>query len=106
MCAEHKNEEAIFKAAIKLEPKAERDIYLKQACGDDAELWRLINMSLKTNNIYQKGFYIPRGLLLSRPAGSQPVPAGRVRQRPRCRIQTRLWMQVGILWMSIEEVSI
>lgn len=56
MCAEHENEEAIFKAAIKLESKAERDIYLKQACGDDAELLARIGILLKGH--YEAGDFL------------------------------------------------
>ena len=56
MCAEHENEEAIFKAVIKLESKAERDIYLKQACGDDAELLARIGILLKGH--YEAGDFL------------------------------------------------
>ncbi len=56
MCAEHRDEEAIFKAAIKLESKAERDIYLKQACGDDAELLARIGILLKGH--YEAGDFL------------------------------------------------
>jgi len=56
MCAEHKDEEAIFKAAIKLESQAERDIYLKGACGDNTELLARIGVLLKGH--YEAGVFL------------------------------------------------
>jgi len=38
MCADHRDEEAIFYAALELKSAAERKAYLKQACGDDVDL--------------------------------------------------------------------
>jgi hypothetical protein len=38
MYPEHKDEEAIFKAVIKMESSTERKAYLKRACGSDTEL--------------------------------------------------------------------
>ena len=50
MSAEPKDEEAIFKAAIKLKTRAERDAYLKSACGNDAELLSRLEVLLKAHD--------------------------------------------------------
>ena len=47
MCSEHKDEEAIFKAAVKIEAQAERDIYLERVCGNNPELLARIGILLK-----------------------------------------------------------
>ena len=49
MSAESKDEEAIFKAAIKLQSSAEREAYLKEACGDDAGLRNRLKILLKAH---------------------------------------------------------
>ncbi|MHC4676327.1 MAG: serine/threonine-protein kinase, partial [Planctomycetota bacterium] len=50
MLDKHKNEEAIFKAAIKLKTSAERIAYIKELCGDDSELLARISSLLKVHN--------------------------------------------------------
>ena len=50
MSAERKDEEAIFKAAIKLKTPAERDAYLKGACGNNAELLSRLEVLLKAHD--------------------------------------------------------
>ena len=50
MMDKKKNEEAIFKAAIKLKTSAERMAYVKDACGDDSELLARITSLLKVHN--------------------------------------------------------
>jgi len=46
---EHKNEEAIFNAAIKIESPAERAAFVKSACGDDATLLARVEALLKVH---------------------------------------------------------
>ncbi|MHC4497531.1 MAG: protein kinase domain-containing protein [Planctomycetota bacterium] len=50
MAAEHKDEEAIFKAAFKLKSPTERIAYLKRACGNDAGLLARVEGLLKAYN--------------------------------------------------------
>jgi serine/threonine protein kinase/Flp pilus assembly protein TadD len=50
MSDKHKNEEAIFKAAIKLKTSAERIAYVKDACSDDSELLARITSLLKAHD--------------------------------------------------------
>ena len=50
MAAEHKDEEAIFKAAFKLKSPTEQKAYLKKACGSDRELLARIKALLKLIN--------------------------------------------------------
>ena len=50
MLDKQKNEEAIFKAAIKLKTSAERIAYIKKACGNDKELLRRVNSLLKAHS--------------------------------------------------------
>jgi WD40 repeat protein/serine/threonine protein kinase len=50
MSAERKDEEAIFKAAIKLKTPAEREAYLKGACGNNAELLSRLEVLLKAHD--------------------------------------------------------
>jgi WD40 repeat protein/serine/threonine protein kinase/tetratricopeptide (TPR) repeat protein len=50
MSVERKDEEAIFKAAIKLKTPAERDAYLKGACGNNAELLSRLEVLLKAHD--------------------------------------------------------
>jgi len=45
-----KTEEAIFKAAIKLESPAERVAYIRRACGSDAELHTRLNVLLHAHD--------------------------------------------------------
>ena len=47
MDAEHKDEEAIFKAAFKLKSSTKRIAYLKRACGNDADLLARVEALLK-----------------------------------------------------------
>ena len=50
MSIERKDEEAIFKAAIKLKTQSERDAYLKGACGNNAELLSRLEVLLKAHD--------------------------------------------------------
>jgi serine/threonine protein kinase/tetratricopeptide (TPR) repeat protein len=50
MDAEHKDEEAIFKAAFKLKSPTERIAHLKRACGNDADLLARVEALLKAYN--------------------------------------------------------
>ena len=47
MDAEHRDEESIFKAAIKITSSAERMAYLKRACGNDVDLLVRVEALLK-----------------------------------------------------------
>jgi WD40 repeat protein/serine/threonine protein kinase len=49
MSTEHRDEEAIFCAALKLKSQAERDAYIKAACGDDIHLLSRIEALLKAH---------------------------------------------------------
>ena len=51
MCAENKNEETIFNAAIQLKDAAERDAYLSQTCGDNRELRGAIEELLEHHDV-------------------------------------------------------
>jgi len=50
MSAEQKDEEVIFKNAIKLKTSVEREAYLKRACGDDAKLLRRLEILLNAHD--------------------------------------------------------
>jgi serine/threonine protein kinase/Flp pilus assembly protein TadD len=50
MSVERKDEEAIFKAAIKLKTSAERAKYLKEVCGDNADLLKRLEILLKAHD--------------------------------------------------------
>ncbi|MHC4564855.1 MAG: protein kinase domain-containing protein [Planctomycetota bacterium] len=50
MDAEHKDERAVFKAALKIESPAERAAYLKSACRSDAELLARVEALLKSHD--------------------------------------------------------
>ncbi|MHC4677182.1 MAG: serine/threonine protein kinase, partial [Planctomycetota bacterium] len=49
MSAEHKDERAVFKAALKITSPTERFAYLKRACGGDAELLARVEALLKAH---------------------------------------------------------
>ena len=59
MTAEPKDEEAIFKAVIKLKTKAERDAYLKGACGNNTELMSRLEVLLKAHDEAGDFFEVP-----------------------------------------------
>ena len=50
MSDEHKNEEELFKAALKLESEAQRKAYLKRACKNDANLLARVEQLLKAHD--------------------------------------------------------
>jgi WD40 repeat protein/serine/threonine protein kinase len=62
MTSEHKNEEAIFDAALEIKDAAERSAYLKSACGRDAELLARVEALLKVH-------YEDKNFLESLPVG-------------------------------------
>lgn len=49
MCPEHKDEEAIFYAALDIKSPAERTAYLKRFCGNDTELLARMEALLKVH---------------------------------------------------------
>jgi len=49
MNAEHKDERALFKAALKIASPTERSAYLKKACGNDTDLLARVEALLKAN---------------------------------------------------------
>jgi len=49
MSTEQKDEEAIFKSAIKLKTSVEQETYLKGACGGDAKLLKRLEILLKAH---------------------------------------------------------
>ncbi|MGD8499221.1 MAG: protein kinase [Phycisphaerales bacterium] len=51
MSTENKDEEAIFYAALKLKSQAERNAYIKAACGDDINLLNRIETLLKAHDV-------------------------------------------------------
>ena len=50
MSSEHKDEEAIFKAALKLRSPLERTNYLKKACEGDAKLLARVEAMLRAHD--------------------------------------------------------
>ncbi|MHC4205305.1 MAG: protein kinase domain-containing protein, partial [Planctomycetota bacterium] len=50
MSDEQKNEETIFYAALELKSQAEREAYVKEACGDDADLLERIQSLLQAHD--------------------------------------------------------
>ncbi len=50
MSTDHKDEEAIFYAALKLKSQAERDAYVNAACGNDIDLLNRIEALLKAHD--------------------------------------------------------
>ena len=50
MSTEHRDEEAIFYAALKLTSQGERDAYVKTACGEDIDLQNRIEALLKAHD--------------------------------------------------------
>ncbi|UCG58179.1 MAG: serine/threonine protein kinase, partial [Phycisphaerales bacterium] len=72
---EHKNEETIFKAAVKLKSPAERAAYIKTACGDNADLLARIEALLKAHE--QDGSFLESPLLAPNITfGESPVTEG------------------------------
>ena len=51
MATEHKNEESIFNAAVKLEDRVEREKYLEKVCRDDIKLRADIEALIKAHNV-------------------------------------------------------
>ena len=49
MIDENKNEEAIFKAAVKLKIPAEQTAYVKDACGNNSDLFARITSLIKVH---------------------------------------------------------
>ena len=47
MAIEHTNEEDIFRKAIQINNRQERENYVKKACGDDVELYSAVEALLK-----------------------------------------------------------
>jgi len=59
VATEHKNEEAIFNAALQLEDCVEREKYLAEACGDDIKLRADVEALLKAHNVEDNFLDLP-----------------------------------------------
>ncbi|UCE46966.1 MAG: protein kinase, partial [Phycisphaerales bacterium] len=59
MSTEHKDEEAIFYAALKMKSQAERNAYIKAACGNNIDLMNRIEALLKAHDAEDSFLDVP-----------------------------------------------
>lgn len=105
MCAEHKNEEAIFNAAIKIDPPAERAAFVKSACGDDDALLARVEALLKAH-------YEDKSFLNKPPVGINSTLDSPLTEGPGTRIGRYKLLQLigeggfGAVYMAEQEKPI
>ena len=106
MDAEHKDEEAIFKAAFKLKSPTERAAYLKKACGNDANLLARVEALLKAYN--EAGNFLESGP----PGVDGTLDAGSLSEGPGTRIGRYKLLELigeggfGVVYMAQQEEPI
>jgi len=106
MCAKHKkDEEAIFNESIKMKSAAERDAFIKSACGDNAELLARVEALLKVH-------YEDEGFLKSPPGIEDTLDNQVLTEGPGTRIGSYKLLQMigeggfGVVYMAEQQEPI